>query len=200
MDISVDEEDFLVHFGVKGMHWGIRKDRGSSGAASPKVDRDAAKDAKEFARAQMFYGEGAGTRRKLINKSVEYKRNTVPGYKQAFDKHFASQDMSRHATKAVNERSRTDKKTSVKRGAKYVARRITGEMGSAAAFTALAIAGGAFLASPKGRSLIDDSVDIVYDLMDKPRNRNTSRYLRDFEQRLNNRPNYSDPKHQGYNR
>jgi len=180
MDISVDEEDFLAHFGVKGMHWGIRKDRGSSGAASPKVDRDAAKDAKEFARAQMFYGEGAGTRRKLINKSVEYKRNTVPGYKQAFDKHFASQDMSRHATKAVNERGRTDKKKTIKRGASYVARRITGEMGTVAAFTALTIAGGAFLNSPKGRQFLDTSNQHIQDAFTDVKRRNNARNINRF--------------------
>ena len=198
MDISVEEEDYLAHYGVMGMHWGIRKDRAPG--ASSKTDREARKDAKEHARAQMFYGEGAGTRRKLIKATVEAKAKKDPGYKSAFDHHLARQDMSTHAQKARSERSLTDKKRSVKRGAKYVARRVTGEMGNAAAVTALVLAGGAFLASPKGRSLVDDSIDIVYDLMDKPRNRHTSRYLRDFEQRLNNRPNYSDPKHQGYNR
>lgn len=24
--------DYLMHFGVKGMHWGVRKDRGSRGS------------------------------------------------------------------------------------------------------------------------------------------------------------------------
>lgn len=40
---------YLAHHGVKGMKWGVR--------------RHARKDAKEMARAKMFHGEGAGTRR-----------------------------------------------------------------------------------------------------------------------------------------
>lgn len=39
-------ESELYHHGVKGMKWGVRKQR-----------RQAKKDAKEYARAKMFYGE-----------------------------------------------------------------------------------------------------------------------------------------------
>ena len=42
----------LMHYGVKGMKWGVR--------------RRARRDAKEFTQAKMYYGEGAGNRRKLI--------------------------------------------------------------------------------------------------------------------------------------
>lgn len=180
MDISVDEEDFLAHYGVMGMHWGIRKDKRSSGTVSKAVDRDAAKDAKEFARAYMFYGEGAGTRRKLIGKSVESKQKNVPGYRQAFEKHYAEQDMSRHAVKAINERNRTDKKKTIKRGASYVARRITGEMGTVAAFTALTIAGGAFLNSPKGRQFLDTSNQHIQDAFTDVKRRNNARNINRF--------------------
>ena len=101
-------EDFLEHYGVLGMKWGVRKDRGPQGV-SGRTSREAKKDAQEYARAKMFYGEGAGTRRKLINKSVEAKAKRDPSYKKAFDFHLERQDMSKHASKARSERSRKDK-------------------------------------------------------------------------------------------
>lgn len=71
----------LYNYGVKGMRWGVR--------------RRATKDAKEFARAKMFYGEGAGTRRKLIKATVE-ERSKDPQYKKAFDEALSKQNMSKH--------------------------------------------------------------------------------------------------------
>lgn len=86
-------EKELYHYGVKGMKWGVR--------------RQARKDAKEYARAKMFYGEGAGTRRKLISNTVK-QRSKDPEYKKEFDKALANQDMAKHATKAKRERKRKD--------------------------------------------------------------------------------------------
>lgn len=73
-----------------------------------KTSREAKKDAQEFARAKMFYGEGAGTRRKLINNSVAAKSKRDPAYKKAFDHHLENQDLSKHASKARSERKRKD--------------------------------------------------------------------------------------------
>ena len=42
---------YLIHYGVKGMKWGVRHDNPSS--ASRRVRKQAKKDAKEFARAKM---------------------------------------------------------------------------------------------------------------------------------------------------
>lgn len=97
---------YVAHFGVKGMKWGVRKDRSSG--ASRRTDREAKKDAQEFARAKVFYGQGAGTRRKLIKNTVEAKSSRNPAYKKAFDRHLATQDMSKHVSKARSERKRKD--------------------------------------------------------------------------------------------
>lgn len=108
-------EDFLAHFGIKGMKWGVRK--GDAPGVSSRTNREARKDAQEFARARMFFGEGAGTRRKLIKAKVEGKSRNDPNYKKAFDHHSATQDMSQHAEKARSERRRKDvKNTTLKTG------------------------------------------------------------------------------------
>ena len=67
----------------------------------------AKKDAKEFARAKMFYGEGAGNRRKLISATVK-ERSKDPKYKEAFDRYYSEQDMSKHASAAKAERRTKD--------------------------------------------------------------------------------------------
>ena len=55
----------------------------------------------------MFYGEGAGNRRKLIKATVK-ERSKDAGYKQEFDKYLAKQDMAKHASKARTERKVKD--------------------------------------------------------------------------------------------
>ena len=130
-------DNYLMHYGVKGMKWGVRNDKRLEGVPR-KTNREAKKDAKEYARAKMFYGEGAGTRRKLINNSVEAKRKRDPAYKQAFDYHLENQDLSKHAQKARSERHRKDAVNSTKktvRGIKNLA------MGTGAAVTTTATAG-----------------------------------------------------------
>ena len=94
--------DELYHYGVLGMKWGHHK-----------TVRNAKNDAHEFARAKMFYGEGAGTRRKLIKAKVN-ERSKDKLYKDEFDKALASQNMEKHAEKAKIERLRKDTTKTVK--------------------------------------------------------------------------------------
>lgn len=165
----IDEEVYLEHYGKKGMKWGVRNNGRSSGVGhdgpdgvSAKVNRSAKKDASEFARAKSFYGEGAGTRRKLIKQTVEAKSIRVPGYKKAFDHHLDKQDQSKHASKAVTERKRTDRKENNKKRISAIARQITGEMGTQAAFVALVAAGAAFMRSERGQAVVKQYVSKAY--------------------------------------
>lgn len=131
------------------LFWGVRSDR--TPGVSRSVDKQARKDAEESARAQMYYGKGAGTRRKRINKTVEDRAKRNPDYDKAFKNHQGRQDIGKHAEKAMKERNKTDRKdrNSQRRGA--VARRVTGSQGTQAAYVALGAAGLAYLNSPQGR-------------------------------------------------
>ena len=118
-------EEFLAHYGVQGMKWGVR--------------RSAKRDANESARAKLFYGEGAGTRRKLIKAKVE-SRSRDANYKAAFDHYMSKQDLGKRATQATSERRRKDVVKGTAKTARGVHRQLTGGFGSVSIASA-AIAG-----------------------------------------------------------
>lgn len=121
-------ENELTHFGIKGMHWGIRRFQNEDGTlteAGKKRYKEAKKDAEEFARAKMFYGEGAGTRRKLIKAKVNEKSKDA-AYKEAFDYALSQQDMSKHAEAAKRERKAKDIKNSTEKIGRSVVNTLAG--------------------------------------------------------------------------
>lgn len=85
------------------------------------VQKEARRDAREHARAQMFYGEGAGNRRKLIAASVAAKSQRYAGYNAAFQKERARQDMAEHAEAARKERRRKDVTHAINKNVKSAA-------------------------------------------------------------------------------
>jgi hypothetical protein len=173
------EEDFLAHYGVKGMHWGQRK---RPEGVSRGTNRLAKKDAKEFARAKMFYGDGAGTRRKLVKAKVESHSKANPNYKKAFDQHLQDQDLGKHAEKATGERKRKDAGTRAKQRVGYVARRLTGEMGTQAAFVAAGAAGYSYLNSPKGRAMKKSVMSTVNNAKAKHGKKSAEAILKNLEE------------------
>jgi hypothetical protein len=146
-EFSHSSTDELAHYGVKDMHWGVRKAR--PGGVSRSTDRMARKDAKEFARAKQFYGEGAGTRRKLIKARVDGISKKNPGYKKAFDAHLANQDTSKHASKAKSERKRKNVANSTRKGIRGTSHILRGNSQYASAATAIVV-GGALYAHKAG--------------------------------------------------
>lgn len=153
--MTKEYSDFLAHHGIKGQRWGDRRFQNEDGTLTEagkarygvgenkdwkKLKKDAAADAKEYARAQAFYGEGAGTRRKQI-KNLASERMKDPDYKAEFERQLALQDMAKHQKAANRERKVKDVKESTARTARGVKNFL---LGNAVPMTTAAIAiGGA---------------------------------------------------------
>jgi hypothetical protein len=130
-----DEAYALAHFGVKGMHWGEHRARSQ-----------AASDANEHVKAKLFYGEGAGTRRKLIKAKVE-TRSKNPIYKKAFDEAVAKQNLDKRASQATRVRRRKDATKFVGKTTRGVHRSLTGGFGPVTVTAAAIATGAAYLHS-----------------------------------------------------
>lgn len=134
--------DILEHHGVKGMRWGVRKEDGPAGVPK-KTNKMAKADAEEFTKAKMFFGEGAGTRRKLIKAKVE-ERSKDPLYKKAFEHHVNKTDMAKRSTQATKERKRTDRKKSVKKTSRGVGHIVRGNSQYANTAAMVTVAGAGY--------------------------------------------------------
>jgi hypothetical protein len=106
----------------------------------------AASDANEHVKAKLFYGEGAGTRRKLIKAKVE-TRSKNPVYKKAFDEAVAKQNLEKRAAQATRTRRRKDVTSFTGKTVRGVHRQLTGGFGSVTVTAATIATGAAYLHS-----------------------------------------------------
>lgn len=146
----------LTHYGVKGMRWGVHRSRPEG--VSRSTNRAAKKDAKEFTRAKMYYGEGAGNRRKLIKAKVT-ERSKDPSYKKAFDHHVANTNWEKRSKEARSKRGRANAAKSAgkaARGAKNVALGNYRNVGVGILATAVAFKGAQALGVIPANSVIKD--------------------------------------------
>lgn len=176
-------DDFLAHYGVKGMRWGVRKSDRPEGV-SARTNREAKKDAEEFTRAKMFYGQGAGTRRKLIKNTVEAKSKRDPSYKKAFDHHVEKTDMDKRATQARRERKRKNVAAGTAKTARGASHILNGNSQYASA-TAAILVGGALYAHKTGidKMIANTARTTVSDLKRNQKNRQNAKIVEDLLRR-----------------
>lgn len=159
-------KDYLQHHGVKGMKWGVRRSQDKFGHKLVNAHRDyhekkeARKDAKEFARAKMYYGKGAGNRRKLIKATVNEKSKSKV-YSKEFDKALSSQNMADHVTKAKRERKINTAKDTAGKWGRGVVNIASGNPQRAAAsvvavYSVLRVTGADKVIIDKGKNVVND--------------------------------------------
>lgn len=90
--------------------------------------KQARQDAIEYARAEMYFGEGAGTRRKLIGNTVTYRAENNEEYDRAFRQAMAEQDWADHSKKAKAERRRRDGAQAVEKNVRNLANKNYGNV------------------------------------------------------------------------
>lgn len=122
------EKSYLQHSGIKGQKWGVRRFQNEDGTLTEegkqrygyydradgtkdyaRLQKDAKKDAQEWARAKAYYGEGAGTRRKQLKNALSEKMKDKD-YQEAFNSFLSGQDMSKVQKQANRERKVQDAK------------------------------------------------------------------------------------------
>ena len=118
-------EHELMHYGILGMKWGVRR-------AENQLRREAGRDAKQYAKAKMAYGEGAGVQRRHIKAELD-KKMKDPSYKKSFDDALEAINYAKATRQAKRWRKGQDAKKQVKRSSKALANALTGTSSLAAA-------------------------------------------------------------------
>lgn len=152
----MSQDNHLSHYGILGQKWGIRRFQNEDGSLTEagkarygvgknkdwkRLKKDAEADAKEYAMAKAFYGEGAGNRRKRIKNQIS-ERMKDPDYKAEFEKQLAAQDMEKVQQKADRERHAKDAVNTVSKTARGVKNFL---LGNAVPVTTAALAIGALV-------------------------------------------------------
>lgn len=87
------------------------------------VNKTAANDAARWLAAEMAYGKGAGTRRKLLDAEVTQKMVDLgPKYAEAFTNAYEKLDLDKFAKAAIKERKNLDRVSYIGKNARAIVR------------------------------------------------------------------------------
>lgn len=154
--MTPEYSDYLAHFGIRGQKWGVRNYQNEDGSLTEagrarygvgdkkdwkRLRKDAENDAREYARAKAYYGEGAGNRRKQIKNMIS-ERMKDPDYKAEFERQLQNQDMEKAQLRANRERKFNDAKNTAVRTTRGVTNFL---LGNAVPMTMAAMAIGTLL-------------------------------------------------------
>ena len=135
-----DTDDFLAHYGVKGMRWGRRKDETPSAIQVARADR---KEKKALAKTKTY--RGIKRDRQVVNQRIRERLKSDPEYAKAVAKLNSRQKMRmqaaiiavgigisvgpplllEHGPTAMYRLSRSDFAAKVNRGTNYVRKKAT---------------------------------------------------------------------------
>lgn len=73
------------------------------------IEKMAEQDAYNWGLAQMFFGEGAGTRRKLVEATINQRVLDIPGYEEALNAAYSKLNQIEMAEEALALRKRLDR-------------------------------------------------------------------------------------------
>lgn len=88
-------EEFLEHFGVLGMHWGVRHDKPTPTGAPRSTNEKARMHARQLAKANDESGSGSVTRRKEIRATIASESAKSKTYKKAVEYHIPNEEKKR---------------------------------------------------------------------------------------------------------
>lgn len=100
----MNEQDYLIHYGVLGMKWGVRKDRKSSGSVRSKNSSDSSKETKSTVKKKRIKDmTDAELLKRRDRLRLEKEVKTLTNETDSTAKRIAKKALTRAGEKVVEE-------------------------------------------------------------------------------------------------